>query len=175
MRRLPQEERNSAQAVLPWSYRCLLDCDQVIRKESTATEGGPGGKMFCLHGAVDALAEEARAEKMAIEAALEQAHLDERMANQQLAMSVMEEMLTFPGHVHADKEVRDAFNECVKREKAEKAPEPTAEGLDADMALMVANAHTYNSAESQVYHDAITLQATYNDTRAKLFGAAGGS
>ena len=58
MRRLPQEERNSAQAVLPWSYRCLLDCDQVIRKESTATEGGPGGKMFCLHGAVDALVEE---------------------------------------------------------------------------------------------------------------------
>ena len=39
--------------------------------------------------------------------------------------------------------------------------------LDADVELMVKNAHAYNTPDSQVYHDASTLREIYLRGRAK--------
>ena len=44
--------------------------------------------------------------------------------------------------------------------------------LDADVALMVRNAQAYNDNNSQVYHDATTLQGIYADARSKHFAGA---
>ena len=48
----------------------------------------------------------------------------------------------------------------------------TLEQLDADMNQMVRNAHTYNAPESQIYEDANTLLAVYQEARTKHFPEA---
>ena len=53
------------------------------------------------------------------------------------------------------------------RERLASEPDYSFAQLDADMELMVANAHLYNDPASQVYVDASTLLEKYRDAKAK--------
>ena len=53
------------------------------------------------------------------------------------------------------------------KERLARAPDYSFAQLDADMELMVANAHQYNDPATQVYHDASTLRAKYREAKAK--------
>ena len=53
------------------------------------------------------------------------------------------------------------------RERLGSEPDYSFAQLDADMDLMVANAHVYNDPASQVYVDANTLLAKYHEAKAK--------
>ena len=58
------------------------------------------------------------------------------------------------------------------RERLARDASYSLDALDADMGLMVANAHTYNAPDSQVYIDASTLANKYAEAKKKL-GAGG--
>ena len=53
------------------------------------------------------------------------------------------------------------------RDRLGSEPDYSFAQLDADMGLMVANAHVYNDPASQVYVDANTLLAKYHEAKAK--------
>merc|ERR1719424_2631999 len=53
------------------------------------------------------------------------------------------------------------------RDRLGSEPDYSFAQLDADMGLMVANAHVYNDPASQVYVDANTLLAKYREAKAK--------
>ncbi|KAL1499698.1 hypothetical protein AB1Y20_011893 [Prymnesium parvum] len=57
-------------------------------------------------------------------------------------------------------------------EKARSGAYSSIDELDADMKLMVGNAHKYNEPQSQVYFDAELLLAAYHDLRSKYFGSS---
>ena len=71
-------------------------------------------------------------------------------------------------------ELRAAGYECAEaRVAGYAAGEAKAGGyslaaLDADVELMMRNAQTYNTPDSQVYHDASSLRDIYQRERAKL-------
>ena len=59
------------------------------------------------------------------------------------------------------------------RERLGSEPDYSFAQLDADMDLMVANAHVYNNPASQAYVDANTLLAKYREAKAKVCAGGG--
>ena len=59
------------------------------------------------------------------------------------------------------------------RERLGSEPDYSFAQLDADMDLMVANAHVYNDPASQAYVDANTLLAKYHEAKAKVCSGGG--